>query len=48
VEEVEEVPDVVDGQQIEKAAESSEVPAKISMKYNIRAHFDSVRGVHYS
>jgi dephospho-CoA kinase len=46
-EEKEALPEVIDGQQAPKPAES-QVVAKITPKFEMRAHFDSVEGVHYS
>ena len=43
-------PDIVDAQaQIQEsaAASPSTTEAKVTLKYSVRAHFDSVRGVHY-
>ena len=43
-------PEHIDAQaQIQEAAaaSASTTEAKVTMKYSVRAHFDSVRGVHY-
>ena len=40
-------PDIIDANAQEVAADSASTSeAKMTLKYNVRAHFDSVRGVH--